>query len=486
MPERSYSFEPTATHYRIGDGIVLNTHANTITNGEKVIELENRLVLLLVYFIHHQGEVLPKDLLLKTIWQGKVVNDDSLSVAVSHIRKALGDSSRAPQFIKTLPGVGYQFIGAAEAMVSAETALPQTVANKSKRYGFWAGVASVLLALVLIGFYVSRSTTAVATTANHLNEATNKQLQEAHQLLISEDSDNWRQAIKIYRNLIDHQGDIAEAYTGIAEAKMKLLGEQIVVKENCIEVVGLLQKAVALDPQSSRAHKFLANAMFWGQRDYANAEQHYTTAIKLDPNDDEVAIFYSEYLLSQKRFEESLAEVERARRLNPLKYSVPVVVWIYQMQGRDDLALRELNRILTTEPDNRYFHISAQRIFNRMGDAEKTFAQWKWLMKDSGYSDDALAEAQQKFDHGGLPEFNRWLLARKETADLGNYSPPLSWARYALVAGDYEQALNYLEQAYDKRQIPLLWAEVDPAYAPVHDTPRFQKILAQLKLAENK
>lgn len=492
MSERSYSFEPAATQYQIGTGVILNTHANTLLVGRQTIELENRLVLLLVYLIHHQGEVLSKDLLLKTIWQGKVVNDDSLSVAVSHIRKALGDNSRAPQFIKTIPGVGYQFIASAEPVTEKSEVVVAAVesaksATKSLRFfGLWGSGILLGFCVLVIGYYLSQPTKATATSASHFNAATNQQLHEAGQLLAGSDAENWRAAIKIYRDLINREGEIAEAFLGIADAKMKLLGEQLVVKENCVEVVSLLQRAVALNPSLAAAHRSLANASFWCQRDYAGAEQHYLAAIKQNPADDEAAIYYAELLLAEQRFKESLEQVDRARRLNPLNYSVPVVVWIYQMQERDDLALRELQRILTTEPDNRYFHISALRIFKRMGDAQKAFEELKWLMGNSGFTPEAIADAKNVFTQTGLAGINNWLLERKETADLGDYTPPLSWARYALGAKHYDLALDYLEQAYERRQYPVLWANVDPAYDPVRNTPQFQKIIEQLKQPDNK
>ena len=144
MRERNYSWEASAIRYRIGNDSILNTHANSISVGDKLIELEHRLVLLLIYFIHHKGEVLSKEQLLKTIWQGKVVNDDSLSVAVSHIRKALGDNPRAPQFIKTIPGVGYQFIGDAEALeetasLASTAAVPDPQPSPAKPRRLWFG-----------------------------------------------------------------------------------------------------------------------------------------------------------------------------------------------------------------------------------------------------------------------------------------------------------------------------------------------------------
>jgi len=489
MSEPIYSAQSAVVCYRIGDGFVLNTHANTLTHENGVVELEHRLVLLLVYFIEHTGEILHKDVVLKAIWQGKVVNEDSLAVAVSYLRKALGDNSRSPRFIKTIQGKGYQFIGKASPLSDTSDTLPHFNPPHSllKKYR----VPLVFLAvLIVMGVGYIYKTTAIDLTASKTTDIYSDDwyasYQAANKLLSQPDPESWRLAIKAFRDLLSEKGESAEAYLGIADAKMKLLNEKLALKENCAEVLGLLQKALSLKPELAAAHRAMANATFWCQRDYPLAEQHYLTAIKLNPQDDTTLMNYAQLLLAQKRFEESLTAVERARRINPINYSIPNVVWIYQMQGRDDLALRELDRILTTEPDNRYYHISAKRIFDRMGDIEKTFAQWLWLMRDAGFTAEELNEAQQVFSQGGLVELNRWLFVRKTTAELSEYTPPLSWARYALVAKEYEVALDYLEAAYAQRQSPLLWASVDPAYEPVRNTPRFQKILAQLRATENK
>ncbi|HWV13805.1 MAG TPA: winged helix-turn-helix domain-containing protein [Cellvibrio sp.] len=470
------------SRYQIGDHLVLNTHNNCLSFGDKVIELEHRLVLLLVYFLQHPNTVLAKEELLKTIWQGKVVNDDSLAVAVSHLRKALGDNPRAPQFIKTIPGVGYQFIGKGQSLPDSAPIVPAIESLPASRSVFWWWlVPSILIIVIFAVALINVKSSAPVHPAQRQQD-----YQEAKDLLAKYDSEAWRMAIKKFRELMSVYGESAEAYLGIAEAKVKLLNDKLALRENCAEVVGLLQKSLSLDPKFAAAHSLYGNVTFWCQRDYSLAEQHYLLSMEIDPRDDLTPMSYAQLLLSQGRFAESLTQVEASRRLNPLNYSIPNVVWLYQMQLRDDLALGELQRILSTEPDNRYYHISAQRIYTRMGDSEKAFAQWLWLMRDAGFSEADLQAAEQEFAKGGLLLLNRWLLERKELADLGEYTPPLSWARYALVAGDYAVAMDYLEAAYSQRQSPLLWAAVDPAYKPLHDNPRFQKILADLKLPENK
>jgi|GEM_PF-464980 len=502
MLEKGSTTAATIKAYQIASDIVLNTQTNTLSNKGVSIELENRLVSLLAYFIDHQNEVLQKERVIKTIWQGKVVNDDSLAVAVSYLRKALGDNSRAPQFIKTIPGVGYQFIAQAQPILeSGETdadPLTTTTTYSSAPKNIWRITliaSSVLLALAIFThlYFKQKPLIARETTSGDTTTAAQPNLfkpsigyQTAIRLLNTNEPENWRLAIKAFRDLIASDGESAELYVGLANAKIQLLNNKISIKENCKEVVGLLEKAVTLNADLATAHHSLANSTFWCQRDYTLAEQHYLRAIQLNPKDDSVLISYAQLLLAQRRFSEALAQTEQARRLNPLHYSVPDIVWILQMQGRDDLAARELDRILTTEPDNRYYHISAQRIFKSMNDSDKAFAQLQWLMRDSGISADALKEIEQDFKRGGLEAVNEWLLTHKVNADLGDYSPPLSWARYALAAKKYDVALDHLEAAYEERQAPMLWAGIDPAYEPVRNHPRFQKILDQLKTVENK
>ena len=102
-------------------------------------------------------------------------------------------------------------------------------------------------------------------------------------------------------------------------------------------------------------------------------------------------------------------------------------------------------------------------------------------MADAGFDDDKLQAVQAAFAEAGLSGVNRWLLETRDTADLGQYLPPLSWARYALAAGETTQALEFLEQAAALPQVPLLWIAVDPAYSTLSDEPRFRTLVTRLQ-----
>jgi tetratricopeptide (TPR) repeat protein len=271
----------------------------------------------------------------------------------------------------------------------------------------------------------------------------------------------------------------ARAFALLAEARMGLVGDELAAPENCAEVSGLLDRALALDAANARARALRADVRFRCRHDAAGAEADYRRALALSPNDD-VALRYSGLLMASRRFEEARGQIAEARRLNPLRYSAPTVAWLQQMQGRNDLALVELARMERAGVDGHWFHVSALRALTRAGREREAFGHLEWLMREAGRSPADLAAVRAAFDLGGLRRVYAGLLARRETADLGDYAPPLSWARYALAAGRDDEAMTYLEQAFAKRQSALLWAGVDPAYARVRDDPRFQAWLDEI------
>jgi TolB-like protein/DNA-binding winged helix-turn-helix (wHTH) protein len=66
-------------------------------------------VLVLLIGERHRG--LTKQELFDTVWSDTVVTDNTLTQRIKEIREALGDSPVDPIYIRTIPRVGYQFVG---------------------------------------------------------------------------------------------------------------------------------------------------------------------------------------------------------------------------------------------------------------------------------------------------------------------------------------------------------------------------------------
>jgi len=76
--------------------------------GEK--HLEPKAMEMLVYLAEHAGETVSRETLGKEIWRGTYGSDEALSRIISLLRSQLGDSSKNPRYIETIPKVGYRLI----------------------------------------------------------------------------------------------------------------------------------------------------------------------------------------------------------------------------------------------------------------------------------------------------------------------------------------------------------------------------------------
>src|SRR5262249_3891546 len=76
------------------------------------IDLPPRAFDALLYLIERPGELLSKKELLKALWPGVIVEENSLNQVISVVRKVLGEKPSEHRFIVTAPGRGYRFVAA--------------------------------------------------------------------------------------------------------------------------------------------------------------------------------------------------------------------------------------------------------------------------------------------------------------------------------------------------------------------------------------
>src|SRR6266849_868123 len=79
--------------------------------GARRLKLTPRAFAVLRHLVEHRGRLITKDELLTTVWRDAIVGDAALASCIRDLRKALGDSSRTPQYIQTVHRRGFRFIG---------------------------------------------------------------------------------------------------------------------------------------------------------------------------------------------------------------------------------------------------------------------------------------------------------------------------------------------------------------------------------------
>lgn len=83
---------------------------NRLTDGASAVRIEHTVMRLLVWLAAHPDRDLTRAEILAGVWGPGVHSDEVLNVAISALRRALGDSVRSPEYVKTVPRTGYRLI----------------------------------------------------------------------------------------------------------------------------------------------------------------------------------------------------------------------------------------------------------------------------------------------------------------------------------------------------------------------------------------
>ena len=140
------------TAYRLGEWTIRPQHA-CIERGDEVVHLKPKPVAVLECLRQARGEVVTRDELFERVWPGGVISDATLTQCIVELRRAFGDSAQNPQFIKTIPKVGFCLVPPIEELVE-EAGVPEDRESPgkqgvSKRIGVFG--AALVIAMLAFG-----------------------------------------------------------------------------------------------------------------------------------------------------------------------------------------------------------------------------------------------------------------------------------------------------------------------------------------------
>lgn len=137
MPTPSPIVAPTGPPFLIGSWLIDPKRLCFSRSGEE-IRVEPKVMEVLLRLAQGAGEVVTREVLLSDVWPDAVVTDDALTLSISKLRKALGDSPRQSLYIETIPKTGYRLLAPVSApemgdSASAQAPLPTLVFAESAR-----------------------------------------------------------------------------------------------------------------------------------------------------------------------------------------------------------------------------------------------------------------------------------------------------------------------------------------------------------------
>jgi TolB-like protein/Flp pilus assembly protein TadD len=116
----------------------LDAAAYQLRDSGVPVKIEHRAMQLLICLVEHHGQLIGRNELVDRLWGSDVFVDveAGINTAVRKVRSALGDSTERPQYLETVTGKGYRFVGAVETATAGTShtriaVLPVTILDNT-------------------------------------------------------------------------------------------------------------------------------------------------------------------------------------------------------------------------------------------------------------------------------------------------------------------------------------------------------------------
>lgn len=244
-------------------------------------------------------------------------------------------------------------------------------------------------------------------------------------------------------------------------------------------------RALALDSTLAPAHTSLAIVSMFFDFDRDSAGRELTRAITLDPRYPSAHLFYAWNLIDRHLNDSAVAEARRARELDPLSIIANTRVGTMLFYaGRYEEARGELRTTLELDSTNAMAHAELARVFVQLNRCSDALAEIEHLPLSfqnvergvAGYVD---AMCGRKADA---------LAMLKDLEDQSKTGFVFA-SRIALLhvaLGESDKALDWLQRAVDQRDPMSSALGIEPLYRPLHNDPRFHRLLRESGLEEAK
>ena len=296
--------------------------------------------------------------------------------------------------------------------------------------------------------------------------------------------DDLNRAVDYFTQAIARDPGYANSYAGLADS-YNLLREYSAMpdSEAYPRALAAATKAVELDDNLAEAHTSLAFVTFFWNWDAVGAEREFKRALVLNPNDARAHHWYASFLLTSRRVPEALAQIETARRLDPSSKSILADKGLMlSAAGQTDDAVTLLKQIQDTEPSFASTHKYLSEIYFNRQDYEDYLSEWeKTALLTRDQQEIALVRAAKDgFAKGGSVKMLEYTLRiQKQFYEKGSVSAYTLAATYARL-GKKEEAFQYLETAFNKRENYLLYLAMDTAFKNLRGEPNYRTLIQRI------
>jgi eukaryotic-like serine/threonine-protein kinase len=292
------------------------------------------------------------------------------------------------------------------------------------------------------------------------------------------------EGIEYFEQAIRADPNYALAYTGLADSyALHVDYRNVPVAEGFRRAKEYARRALELDDSLAEAHASLAWTLFINDWEWQSATAEFRRAIELDQGYATAHQWYAFLLASQGRLDEAVIEAHTSQELDPASVSIRRSLgYTYIYARRFDQARYHLTRALAMNPTAEDTYRVLGLALTLRGDydeAVRTLREAVAFPGSATYSATTLAYALAR---GGDASHAKDLVGTLEEKMRSDYVSPVELATLHIALGNHDDALDWMDRAFEERRGWMAYLDVHPIVDPVRAHPRFGELITKLGL----
>ena len=299
-------------------------------------------------------------------------------------------------------------------------------------------------------------------------------------------ADGLNKARAYFDEAIAQAPDYAQAYCGLADTYALLGDWQYGVmpsREALPAAKAAAIKALNLDDDLGEAHTSLGFALSGFDWDWVSAEKEFQRAIALNPGYATAHHWYAWHLSLMGRHSEALAEMQKARSLDPLSLIINAdLAEILLIAHRYDESRQQSRRTIDMDPAFALAHNQLAEVYLQQHMLDDAITEFQKAVQLSQGSPICTANLARAFAAAGRNAAAQQLLTALKQRANPAYSNATEIAMVYAALGEKAQAMAWLERGYDERFNPGVLLR--PGFDLLRADPGFQAMVHRVGLTE--
>jgi TolB-like protein len=298
------------------------------------------------------------------------------------------------------------------------------------------------------------------------------------------DPANIEKSIEHFEEALAIEADYAEAHAGLAECYVFLSSPaygHLPPADAMRKAKAAANLALKLDDRLPEAHTSVGVVYLRHDWKWDEAEREFKRAIEINPDYAPAHYWYSNLLAITGRPEDSIAESEVAKRLDPTSPSTSLNrCRAYFLARRHDEAAGCFQEMLDADPNNDRAKYILGLVYQQKG----MFAEAIKIHRELAERNLNLAASALGWSYGRTGRRAEALKILEELNALKSkeYVSAIESSIIYAGLGDKDNAFALLDKAYEERFISLPYLPIEPLFDGLRDDPRYLNLLHRLDL----